>query len=131
MSAAHDQPDELPQLWNVVRGDMVLIGPHPELASVVDQHELRAHPRHLLKPGITGLWQVSAYRHDLLHHHMDVDLDYLERLSLASDVRILARTLAMPFANSGADRSLPFVKGGDDRPFVRCGGDGRVGRRGS
>ena len=89
--------DELPQLWNVVRGEMVLVGPRPELASVVDKHGLWAHPRHQLKPGITGMWQVSEFRHELLHKHMDVDLDYIEALSLLTDVRIALRTLFMPF----------------------------------
>jgi lipopolysaccharide/colanic/teichoic acid biosynthesis glycosyltransferase len=94
--------DELPQLWNVLRGDMVLVGPRPELTTVVHKHGLVEHPRHRLKPGITGLWQVSEHRHELLHETMDIDLDYIEELSLMTDVRILVRTLVMPFGGTGS-----------------------------
>ena len=93
--------DELPQLWNVDRGEMVLVGPRPELASVVDEYALWAHPRHRLKPGITGMWQVSEFRHELLHENMDVDLEYIEALSLRTDLRIMLRTLYMPFNRTG------------------------------
>ena len=94
--------DELPQLWNVIRGEMVLVGPRPELVSIVDRHRLRAHPRHQLKPGITGMWQVSEFRDELLHEHLDVDLDYIEALSLRTDLRIMLRTLFTPFDRSGS-----------------------------
>jgi lipopolysaccharide/colanic/teichoic acid biosynthesis glycosyltransferase len=94
--------DELPQLWNVLRGDMVLVGPRPELTTVVHKHGLEGHPRHRLKPGITGLWQVSEHRNELLHETMDIDLDYIEALSLMTDVRILFRTLLMPFGGTGS-----------------------------
>jgi lipopolysaccharide/colanic/teichoic acid biosynthesis glycosyltransferase len=85
--------DELPQLWNVVRGDMTLVGPRPELSSVADQYGFRHHPRHVVVPGITGLWQVSEYRHELLHEHIEVDVEYVQQVSLGLDLRILGRTL--------------------------------------
>lgn len=86
--------DELPQLINVLRGDMSLVGPRPELASVVDAHDLRSHARHLVKPGITGLWQVSRRNEGLLLHTcFDDDLPYLDRITLGGDVKILAATV--------------------------------------
>ena len=92
--------DELPQLINVLRGDMSLVGPRPELASVVDTHDLRSHPRHTVKPGITGLWQVNRRNEGLLLHTcFDDDLPYLDHISLGGDVRILvatAKVLAKP-----------------------------------
>jgi lipopolysaccharide/colanic/teichoic acid biosynthesis glycosyltransferase len=85
--------DELPQLINVLRGDMSLVGPRPELASVVDAHDLRGHRRHTVKPGITGLWQVNRRNEGLLLHTcFDDDLPYLERITLGGDVKILVAT---------------------------------------
>lgn len=85
--------DELPQLLNVLSGEMSLVGPRPELASVIDQHDLRSHPRHVVKPGITGLWQVTK-RNDglLLHTCFDDDLPYLGQVTLVDDLRILVAT---------------------------------------
>jgi lipopolysaccharide/colanic/teichoic acid biosynthesis glycosyltransferase len=85
--------DELPQLWNVVLGDMSLVGPRPELVSVVDRHDLWDHPRHRLRPGVTGLWQVSDLRAVPLHESVHIDLDYLREVSLAADARILLGTV--------------------------------------
>jgi lipopolysaccharide/colanic/teichoic acid biosynthesis glycosyltransferase len=85
--------DELPQLLNVLRGDMSLVGPRPEMVDIVDRHGLRDHPRHGVKPGITGLWQVSARGDGLLHQNVHVDLAYLDRITPAQDLRILLRTI--------------------------------------
>ncbi|MEM9466236.1 MAG: sugar transferase [Actinomycetota bacterium] len=87
--------DELPQLWNVVRGDMTLVGPRPELTEVADRYGFRDHPRHVVVPGITGLWQVSEHRHDLLHEHIDIDVDYVQQVSLGLDLTIIMRTLLL------------------------------------
>ncbi|MCC6435246.1 MAG: sugar transferase, partial [Acidimicrobiales bacterium] len=65
--------DELPQFWNVLRGDMSLVGPRPELVSVVDRYNLWDHPRHQVKPGLTGPWQVSSLRSVPLHENMHLD----------------------------------------------------------
>ena len=56
--------DELPQLWNIVKGDMALVGPRPELVEIVEQYEPWQHSRHLVRPGLTGLWQVSSRTSD-------------------------------------------------------------------
>jgi len=84
--------DELPQLWNVLCGDMSLVGPRPELVAVVERHGLREHPRHQVKPGITGLWQVSARADGPLHENVEIDLVYVANLSLRQDLAILLRT---------------------------------------
>lgn len=86
--------DELPQLWNVLRGDMSLVGPRPELPSVVERYEDWQHLRHAVKPGITGLWQVTERQRSDgdMHLHTAVDLTYLGRLSLLTDLRILLKT---------------------------------------
>lgn len=85
--------DELPQLWNVLLGDMSLVGPRPELVQIVEQYEPWQHQRHVIKPGVTGLWQVSA-RGDLpMHEATDIDIDYVESISFAKDLEILFKTI--------------------------------------
>jgi lipopolysaccharide/colanic/teichoic acid biosynthesis glycosyltransferase len=84
--------DELPQLVNVVKGDMSLVGPRPELVAIVDNYEAWQHRRHCVKPGLTGLWQVSA-RERPMHEATDVDLEYVDAISFGTDVRILLRTV--------------------------------------
>lgn len=85
--------DELPQLWNVLQGEMSLVGPRPELVPIVERYEAWQHRRHAVKPGITGLWQVSSRSHGLMHEHVELDLEYLECQSLATDLRILLSTI--------------------------------------
>ena len=94
--------DELPQLINVLRGDMSLVGPRPPLRSEVDMYELWAHRRMLVKPGITGLWQVSG-RSDLSwDDSIRLDLYYVENWSLASDMVIMWRTCRAVLERHGA-----------------------------
>jgi lipopolysaccharide/colanic/teichoic acid biosynthesis glycosyltransferase len=93
--------DELPQLWNVVRGDMSLVGPRPELVEVVRRYEPWQRQRHLVRPGITGRWQVSKRGDGLMHLYTDVDLEYVATLSFGRDLSILLRTVGVVFARSG------------------------------
>jgi lipopolysaccharide/colanic/teichoic acid biosynthesis glycosyltransferase len=85
--------DELPQLFNVVKGDMSLVGPRPELVRVAQAHNLVEHPRHLVRPGITGLWQVSRERSALLHENVHIDTQYVTRVTFFGDVKIMLRTV--------------------------------------
>lgn len=93
--------DELPQLLNVLRGEMSLVGPRPLAAYEVDPDDPWTRSRLRVRPGITGLWQVSG-RHrlsfqEMVHH----DQSYVERWSLAMDLRILARTVPVVLRGSG------------------------------
>jgi exopolysaccharide biosynthesis polyprenyl glycosylphosphotransferase len=94
--------DELAQLWNVLRGDMSLVGPRPPLASEVQQYELEYLRRLEVAPGITGLWQVEARAHPSFDRYIALDLRYVENWSLALDVRILLRTVAVVVAGTGS-----------------------------
>jgi lipopolysaccharide/colanic/teichoic acid biosynthesis glycosyltransferase len=85
--------DELPQLFNVVKGDMSLVGPRPELVRVAQAHNLVDHPRHLVRPGITGLWQVSSKRSSLLHENVNIDVEYVQRVTFLGDLKIMLRTV--------------------------------------
>ena len=84
--------DELPQLLNVVRGDMSLVGPRPATPSEVDLFTPQQRRRHECPPGITGLWQVNGRNRVSSREMLDLDLVYLERSSLLLDLRILLRT---------------------------------------
>ncbi|MFF2346154.1 sugar transferase [Pseudarthrobacter sp. NPDC058119] len=94
--------DELPQLWNVVLGDMSMVGPRPPLDREVSAYERHTHRRLLIKPGITGLWQVNG-RSDLSwEESVRLDLYYVENWSLAGDLLILWRTFRAVVRPSGA-----------------------------
>jgi exopolysaccharide biosynthesis polyprenyl glycosylphosphotransferase len=94
--------DELPQLWNVVKGDMSLVGPRPPLQSEVDRYETHTHRRLLVKPGLTGLWQVSG-RSDLSWEDtVRLDLHYVENWSLGLDLAVMAKTVLAVLRPSGA-----------------------------
>lgn len=86
--------DELPQLVNVIRGDMSIVGPRPELPFIVEAHyQPWQHRRHDVKPGITGLWQISERGNGMMHEHVDVDLDYVDQIGARLDLSIMMRTL--------------------------------------
>jgi len=94
--------DELPQLWNVVRGEMSLVGPRPPLPSEVEQYEDDMLRRLNVLPGLTGLWQVSG-RSDLSWEDtVRLDLYYVDNWSMVQDVLILARTVTAVLASRGA-----------------------------
>jgi exopolysaccharide biosynthesis polyprenyl glycosylphosphotransferase len=94
--------DELPQLFNVLRGEMSLVGPRPPLPDEVAKYPLDAHRRFCVRPGLTGLWQVSG-RSDLdPEQSMQLDTHYVEQWSPALDVRVLARTPGAVISGRGA-----------------------------
>ncbi len=85
--------DELPQLWNVLRGDMSLIGPRPELPFIVYQYEDWQQVRHSVRPGITGWWQIHHRNEVPMHLNLHYDFYYLENLSLRLDWAIARQTV--------------------------------------
>jgi lipopolysaccharide/colanic/teichoic acid biosynthesis glycosyltransferase len=94
--------DELPNFWNVLRGDMRLVGPRPEIPELVQQYPPEYHLRHEVKPGITGLAQVNG-RADLTYDEtMQFDLEYVRNHSLARDLQIIWRTLPAVLTRKGA-----------------------------
>jgi lipopolysaccharide/colanic/teichoic acid biosynthesis glycosyltransferase len=94
--------DELPNLLNVLRGEMSIIGPRPDEPEIVAQYRPEWRRRHSVKPGITGLAQVKG-RADLTYSEtMAFDLEYVDKRSLAGDIRILLRTLGVVARREGA-----------------------------
>jgi exopolysaccharide biosynthesis polyprenyl glycosylphosphotransferase len=94
--------DELPQLLNVLRGEMSLVGPRPELLDLVDRYTAEHEFRLRVKPGITGPWQVFGRSELTFDEVLAVEREYVENLSLARDVRILLMTLPAVFGRRGA-----------------------------
>lgn len=94
--------DELPNFWNVLRGEMTLVGPRPEIPELVEQYPEEYHRRHDVKPGITGLAQVSG-RADLSYDDtMRYDIEYVNTRSFLGDLKILWRTLTVVVSRQGA-----------------------------
>lgn len=94
--------DELPQLWNVIRGEMSLVGPRPHPVDDYQRYGLQHLRRLDVTPGITGLWQVRARRDPSFYRNMELDLEYIERWSLWLDVKILVQTLGAVLMGTGA-----------------------------
>ena len=94
--------DELPQFYNVLRGDMSLVGPRPPIASEVEQYDL-SHLRRLdVLPGMTGLWQVEARQDPSFDSYISLDTAYVENWSLWLDLKILMRTVQVVFSGTGS-----------------------------
>ena len=93
--------DELPNLWNVVRGEMSIVGPRPTLAAQVEQYTARQRGRLAVKPGMTGWAQVNGRASLPWPERIELDLWYVEHHSLWLDVRILVRTARMVFRGEG------------------------------
>jgi lipopolysaccharide/colanic/teichoic acid biosynthesis glycosyltransferase len=96
--------DELPQLFNVLRGDMSLIGPRPEMPLIIGRYERWQHLRHLVTPGITCIWQATCRSRIPLDHPAatELDIDYIRRASPALDGSLLVRTFLSVVLQRGA-----------------------------
>lgn len=94
--------DELPNLWNVLKGEMSIVGPRPEIPEIVLQYPERYHRRHDVLPGIAGLAQVNG-RSDLTYDEIATyDLEYVDQHSMLTDLRIILRTASIVLRGSGA-----------------------------
>jgi exopolysaccharide production protein ExoY len=94
--------DELPQLFNVLAGDMSLVGPRPALVEEVAAYPERAHLRHRVLPGITGFWQVSGRADIGFDDMIELDLDYVRRASVLIDISVMLRTAGAVLSGRGA-----------------------------
>jgi lipopolysaccharide/colanic/teichoic acid biosynthesis glycosyltransferase len=94
--------DELPQFFNVLKGEMSFIGPRPELPSIVVRYESWQHERHLVRPGLSGWWQVVG-RSDLpMHQNTELDVYYVRNCSFLLDLQIFVRTFGALLKGRGA-----------------------------
>lgn len=95
--------DELPQLWNVLNGEMSLVGPRPDRVFRLPQYTERRRHRLLMKPGITGLAQVNGRNAIPWEERYELDISYVHNWSLSLDVRILIKTIGAVLSGSGID----------------------------
>jgi exopolysaccharide biosynthesis polyprenyl glycosylphosphotransferase len=94
--------DELPQFFNVLRGDMSIVGPRPPLASEVKEYKL-SHLRRLdVLPGVTGLWQVQGRQDPSFDSYISLDVTYIENWSIWLDLKIIGRTIGVVLAGTGS-----------------------------
>lgn len=94
--------DELPQLWDVLRGDMSLVGPRPQSRKEVEAYPPDMHRRLLVRPGLTGLWQVSGRSDLAIDESIRLDLYYVDNWSITADLLIMLKTIRAVVATSGA-----------------------------
>jgi len=94
--------DELPQLWNVFKGDMSLVGPRPPVPAEVDQYSLADRRRLEVIPGITCVWQVSGRSDIPFPEQVELDVEYIESQSLWTDIKILFQTIPAVVMGKGA-----------------------------
>ena len=94
--------DELPQLWNVLRGEMSLVGPRPPIPYEVDAYPPHWLDRFAVKPGVTGLWQVSGRSEVSLEEMIELDVEYVRRRSVVFNLWILLRTIPAVLSMRGA-----------------------------
>lgn len=94
--------DEWPQLWNVLRGDMSLVGPRPAIPSEVEQYQLWQRRRLRMRPGLTCLWALAGRDHIDFETWMKMDMQYIDDWSLALDCKILIQTIPRALTGSGA-----------------------------
>ena len=102
--------DELPSLWNVLRGDMSLVGPRPLLPEYLPLYTPQERRRHDVRPGITGLAQVSGRQGLTFRQRFALDAEYVDKQSLALDVSILARTFGAVFSSRGVITGQPLAE---------------------
>jgi lipopolysaccharide/colanic/teichoic acid biosynthesis glycosyltransferase len=93
--------DELPNLWNVVRGEMSIVGPRPTLPVQVEQYTEHQRGRLAVKPGITGWAQINGRASLPWHERIELDIWYVDHRTLALDLKILARTVGMVLSGQG------------------------------
>lgn len=103
--------DELPELWNIFKGDMSLIGPRPLLVSYLPWYTEREKLRHTVRPGLTGLAQVSGRNYIEWDKRLEKDVEYVEHLSFAMDMKIFFKTIQVLFAEEDVAVDTDVVEG--------------------
>jgi lipopolysaccharide/colanic/teichoic acid biosynthesis glycosyltransferase len=94
--------DELPQLWNVLRGDMSIVGPRPPIPAEVEKYERWQRRRLSMRPGITCIWQISGRNTVDFKRWMEMDLEYIDNWSLGLDLKIILKTIPAVLSSRGA-----------------------------
>ena len=93
--------DELPQLWNVLKGDMSFVGPRPIVIEEMSRYGMYQAAYLAMKPGVTGMWQVSGRNDVTYDERVQMDVSYFDRISFLLDVRLIAKTASAVFHRTG------------------------------
>ena len=97
--------DELPELWNILKGDMSIVGPRPLLVKYLPRYSAEQHRRHDVRPGLTGLAQVSGRNAISWEEKFALDVEYVDRVSFFLDIKIVFLTVVVVFRRSGIHSS--------------------------
>lgn len=103
--------DELPELWNILKGDMSLVGPRPLLIKYLPYYTQKEQLRHTVRPGLTGLAQVSGRNFISWDHRLAKDVEYVETISFMTDLKILFKTVAVVFKKEDVAVDTSAVEG--------------------
>ncbi len=103
--------DELPELWNIFKGDMSLIGPRPLLVSYLPYYTEEEKLRHSVRPGLTGLAQVSGRNYLDWDNRLKKDIEYVKNLSFAMDLKVIFMTIKVIFVKENVAEDTNFVEG--------------------
>ena len=103
--------DELPELWNILRGDMSIVGPQPLLVSYLPYYTEQERHRHDVRPGLTGLAQVNGRNNLTWEQKFAYDLEYVEHLSFVNDVKIILQTVFKVFARADVQTDTQVTEG--------------------
>lgn len=93
--------DELPELWNILKGDMSVVGPRPLLEKYIPLYTAEQRKRHQVRPGLTGLAQVSGRNEIVWEKKFQLDVEYIKNISFLSDIRIILQTIKNVFSGKG------------------------------
>lgn len=94
--------DELPQLFNILKGDMSLVGPRPDIPFAVEMYQDWHHQRYLIKPGLMGLWQVRGRKNQSFENMVRLDIEYITKQSLILDIKIILKTIWIILRGDGS-----------------------------
>lgn len=103
--------DELPELWNILRGDMSIVGPRPLLVEYLPYYTEKEKHRHDVRPGLTGLAQVNGRNNLTWEQKFEYDIRYVERITFMGDLKILILTVAKVFLRSDVQTDTQFTEG--------------------
>ena len=111
--------DELPELANILKGDMAIVGPRPLLTQYLPLYDERQKRRHLVRPGLTGLAQVSGRNEVEWEKKFELDIDYLERITFFGDVKIICKTAKKMIKNEGINSKTAATMEAFDRGAMK------------
>ncbi len=107
--------DELPELFNIIKGDMAIVGPRPLLVRYLPRYNERQSHRHDVRPGLTGLAQVNGRNEISWDNKLEMDVKYVEKITFLSDLKIIIKTIAVVLKHEGISIDCPEFMGTEEK----------------